>query len=132
MKKRFLATTLVVASLGLSGCASNPLSESISTLQVCTESVRILTDMEEILRLAMANPLAAATYTERLSELGDEFQALAPQNPDLALAHGELSGRIDVLIETVENPSLSGVAELPTVIAESQIALRNYANACTP
>ncbi len=132
MNKRFLATTLVVASLGLSGCASNPLSESISTLQVCTESVRILTDMEEILRLAMANPLAAATYTERLSELGVEFQALAPQNPDLALAHGELSERIDVLIETVENPSLSGVAELPTVIAESQIALRNYANACTP
>ena len=132
MNKSFVATSLVIASLGLSGCVSNPLTESISSLQVCTESARILTDMEEVLRLALANPLAASTYTERLTELSDEFRALAPQEPTLAAAHGDLSAQIDVVLETVANPSISGVADLPTVIAESQIALMDYTAACTP
>jgi hypothetical protein len=88
--------------------------------------------MEEVLRLALANPLAASTYTERLTELSDEFKALAPQEPTLAAAHGDLSAQIDVVLETVANPSISGVADLPTVIAESQIALLDYTAACTP
>jgi hypothetical protein len=132
MNQRFTVATIVIASLGLSGCVSNPLSDSISSLQVCTESARILTDMEEVLRLALANPLAASTYTERLTELSDEFKALAPQEPTLAAAHGDLSAQIDLVLETVANPSISGVADLPTVIAESQIALLDYTAACTP
>ena len=132
MNQRLTVATLVVASLGLTGCVSNPLSDSISSLQVCTESARILSDMEEVLRLALVNPLAADTYTERLTELSDEFTALAPQDETLALAHGDLSAQIDVVLETVANPSISGVADLPTVIAESQIALLDYTAACTP
>jgi hypothetical protein len=132
MNKRLVATSIVFASLGLSGCVSNPLTESISSLQVCTDSLRILTDMEEVLRLALANPLAASTYTERLTELSDEFKALTPQEPTLLEAHGNLSARIDHVLETVANPSLAGVADLPTTIAESQIALMDYAAACTP
>jgi hypothetical protein len=132
MQRQLTAAALVLASLGLTGCVSNPLSESISSLQVCTESVRILTEMEDVLRLALANPLAADTYTDRLTELSDEFKALAPQEPTLAAAHGDLSAQIDVVLETVANPSISGVADLPTVIAESQIALMDYTAACTP
>jgi hypothetical protein len=132
MNKSFVATSLVIASLGLSGCVSNPLTESISSLQVCTDSVRILTDMEEVLRLALANPLAANTYTDRLTELSDEFKALAPQEPTLSGAHGDLSAQIDLVLETVANPSVAGVADLPTVAAESQMALMDYTAACTP
>jgi hypothetical protein len=132
MNKSFVATSLVIASLGLSGCVSNPLTESISSLQVCTDSVRILTDMEEVLRLALANPLAANTYTDRLTELSDEFKALAPQEPTLSGAHGDLSAQIDLVLETVANPSVAGVADLPTVVAESQMALMDYTAACTP
>lgn len=132
MKKQLTAAALVVSSLGITGCVGNPLSESISSLQVCSESVGILTEMQEVLRLALANPLAADTYTVRLTELSDEFKALAPQEPTLATAHGDLSAQIDVVLETVANPSISGVADLPTVIAESQIALMDYTAACTP
>jgi hypothetical protein len=132
MKKIYAAATLVLASVAVTGCASNPLANSISSFQVCTESLRILTDMEEVLRLALANPLAAGTYTERLSELSDEFSALDPQDAELDTAHSNLSARIDVVLETVENPSVAGVAELPTAIAESQMALRDFTTACTP
>ena len=132
MNTRLATASLLIASLGLTGCVSNPLTDSISSFQVCTESVRILTGMEEVLRLALANPLAASTYTERLTELADEFKALAPQEPTLATAHDDLSAQIDVVLETVKNPSISGVADLPTVIAESQIALLDYTAACTP
>jgi hypothetical protein len=132
MNQRLTVATIAIASLGLTGCVSNPLSDSISSLQVCTESARILSDMEEVLRLALVNPLAADTYTERLTELSDEFTALTPQDETLALAHSDLSAQIDVVLETVANPSISGVADLPTVIAESQIALLDYTAACTP
>jgi hypothetical protein len=132
MNKSFVAATVLVASLGISGCASNPVSESLSSLRVCTESVRILSDVEEVLRLAMANPMAAGDYSERLGELSAEFQALEPQNPDLAVAHGELAARIGVVLETVDNPSVAGVAELPAALADSESALRNYVGACTP
>jgi hypothetical protein len=132
MNKRFVATTLVITSLAVTGCANNPVADSISSLQVCASSVRILTGMEEALRLALANPMAAGTYTERLSELSDEFAALKPRDSELATAHTALSARIDVVVETMENPSASGLAALPAVIAESQSALRDYAEACAP
>ena len=132
MNKRLATASLLVASLGLTGCVGNPLSESISSLQVCADSVGILTEMQEVLRLALANPLAADTYTQRLTELSDEFKALAPEEPTLAAAHGDLSAQIDLVLETVANPSISGVADLPTLIADSQIALMDYTEACTP
>jgi catechol 2,3-dioxygenase-like lactoylglutathione lyase family enzyme len=72
------------------------------------------------------------TYTERLTELSTEFKALEPQEPTLAAAHGDLSAQIDAVLNTVENPTISGVADLPTVVAESQIALMDYVDACTP
>ncbi len=132
MKKQLTAAVLVVSSLGITGCVGNPLSESISSLQVCADSVGILTEMQEVLRLALANPLAASTYTDRLTELSDEFKALAPEEPTLSAAHGDLSAQIDLVLETVANPSISGVADLPTLIADSQIALMDYTAACTP
>lgn len=132
MKKQLATAVLVVSSLGITGCVGNPLSESISSLQVCSDSVGILTEMQEVLRLALANPLAADTYTERLTELADEFKALAPEEPTLATAHGDLATQIDLVLETVANPSVAGVADLPTVIADSQIALMDYTAACTP
>lgn len=132
MKKQLTAVALVVSSLGVTGCVGNPLSESISSLQVCSESVGILTEMQEVLRLALANPLAADTYTQRLTELSDEFKALTPEDATLATAHGDLATQIDLVLETVANPSVAGVADLPTVIADSQIALMDYTAACTP
>jgi hypothetical protein len=132
MKKRFIRISIVIASLALTGCVSNPLSESVSSLQVCTKSLRILTDMEEVLRLVLANPLAAATHSERLSELSDEFKALEPQDASLATSHEDLSSQIDLILQTVANPSVSALANMPTVIAESQGPILAFAEACTP
>ncbi len=132
MKKQLTVVAIVVSSLGVTGCVGNPLSESISSLQVCADSVGILTEMQEVLRLALANPLAADTYTQRLTELSDEFKALTPEEPTLAAAHGDLATQIDLVLDTVANPSVTGVADLPTVIADSQIALMDYTAACTP
>ena len=132
MKPSLIASSLLVVSLGLGGCASNPVADTISSVQVCTESVRILTDMEEVLRMALANPLATATYAERLSELSAEFSALEPRDPDLDAAHSALGAEIEGVIDILENPSLSAVTELPAVIAQSQIALMDFTTACTP
>lgn len=132
MKRSVIATTTIAAVLGLGGCAGNPLTDSLSTIQVCTESVGILTEMQDVLRLALANPLGAATYTDRLAELSDQFKALEPQDEALATAHGELSSQIDTVLQTVENPSVSALADLPTIIAETQIALLDYTEACSP
>ena len=132
MNSSLIASTLLVVSLGLGGCASNPVADTISSVQVCTESVRILTDMEEVLRMALTNPLATATYAERLSELSAEFNALEPRDPDLDAAHSALGTEIEGVLGILENPSLSAVTELPTVIAQSQIALMDFTTACTP
>jgi len=88
--------------------------------------------MEEIFRLALANPLAITTYAGELGKLSDEFGALEPRDESLALAHTELSGRVELVLATVENPSLSGLAELPTLIAETQVASRAFSDECSP
>jgi hypothetical protein len=88
--------------------------------------------MEEVLRMALANPLATTTYAERLSELSTEFNALEPRDPDLDAAHSALGTEIEGVLEILENPSLSAVTELPAVIAQSRIALMDFTTACTP
>ena len=132
MRKTFIASSLLVVSLGLGGCVSNPIADTISSVQVCAESARILSEMEEVLRLAVTNPLATATYAERLSELSDEFAALEPTDPELVEAHSALGAEIVGVVELLENPSLSLVSELPAVVAQSQIALMDFTQACTP
>jgi hypothetical protein len=132
MKKNVVASSLLVVSLGLSGCVSNPLANTLSTLQVCSQSARILTEMEEVLRLAVANPLATATYAERLSELSDEFTALEPSDAELREAHSALGAEITGVVEILENPSIGAVAEIPALVAQSQIALMDFAKACAP
>jgi len=132
MKKTFIGSSLLVLSLGLGGCVSNPLGDTISSVQVCAESARILSEMEEVLRLAVANPLATATYAERLSELSDEFAALEPTDPELVEAHSALGAEITGVVAILENPSVSVLTELPDVVAQSQIALLDFTKACTP
>lgn len=132
MNKTLIASSLLVLSLGLSGCGVIPLANTVTTLQVCAQSARILNDMEEVLRLAVTNPLATATYAERLSELSDEFAALEPTDPELVEAHSALGAEIVGVVELLENPSLSLLTELPAVVAQSQIALMDFTQACTP
>lgn len=132
MNRRCVASALVAASLGLGGCASIPLADTVTSLQVCAESVRILTDMEEVLRLAVANPLATETYAERLAELSGEFNALEPTDAELQAAHSALGTEIEGALEILQNPSISAVAELPGVVAQSQIALMDFTAACAP
>ena len=132
MNKGFVASSLLVLSLGLGGCGVAPLANTVTTLQVCAESARILSEMEEVLRMAVANPLATATYAERLSELSDEFAALEPRDPELVEAHGALGAEIVGVVALLENPSLNAVTELPALVAQSQIALMDFTQACTP
>lgn len=132
MKKNSVVPSLLVVSLSLVGCASNPIADTVSTVQVCAESVRILTDMEKVLRLAVTNPLATATYAERLAELSDEFTALEPRDPDLQEAHSALGAEIIAVVTVLENPSVNVLTELPALVASSQIALMDFTEACTP
>ena len=127
-----IASSLLVVSVGLGGCVSNPIADTISSVQVCAESARILGEMEEVLRLAVANPLAPATYAKRLSELSDEFNALEPRNAELSDAHSALGAEITGVVAILENPSVSVLTELPDVVAQSQIALMDFTQACTP
>jgi hypothetical protein len=132
MRKMAIASSLLVVSVGLGGCVSNPIADTISSVQVCAESARILGEMEEVLRLAVANPLAPAPYAKRLSELSDEFNALEPRNAELSDAHSALGAEITGVVAILENPSVSVLTELPDVVAQSQIALMDFTQACTP
>jgi hypothetical protein len=132
MRKTLVTSSLLVVSLGLGGCGVIPLANTVTTLQVCAESARILNEMEEVLRLAVTNPLATATYAERLSELSDEFAALEPTDPELVEAHSALGAEITGVVAILENPSVSVLTELPDVVAQSQIALLDFTKACTP
>jgi hypothetical protein len=76
--------------------------------------------------------MEAGASAERLTELSAEFEALSPTDETLAAAHAALGSQIDVILETVENPNAAGLAGLPTLIAESQTALQDYIQACTP
>ncbi len=127
-----VVATFVLASLALGGCASNPLSDSLSSVQVCAASVGILTSMEEVLRSALANPMEVGASAERLEELSAQFDALSPTDETLAAAHAALGSQIDVILATVENPDAAGLLGLPNLIAESQTALQDYIQACTP
>jgi len=47
-------------------------------------------------------------------------------------AHAVLGSRIDVVLDTLANPSVSGLSDLPTEVGESMGALRGFVAACTP
>lgn len=132
MNTRAVASAVLVATLGLGGCATNPIADTVSSLQVCTQSVRILTDMEAVIRLAVANPLGAATHTARLAELSDEFAALEPRDAELQAAHSALGLQITRVQDALENPSIGSVTAMPALVAETQTALVDFTRACTP
>ena len=130
MKKS--ASVLVFAvSLGLTGCA-NPVTNAAADALVCAESARILTSMQEVLDLAGGNPLALPTYTERITELHAEFDALEPRGEELSAAHQALSDQILGVITVVEEPSLDGLVGLPEAVANLELAAMDYLEACTP
>lgn len=88
--------------------------------------------MEAVIRLAVANPLGAATHTARLAELSDEFAALEPRDAELQAAHSALGLQITRVQDALENPSISSVTAMPALVAETQTALMDFTRACTP
>jgi hypothetical protein len=80
---------------------------------------------------AAVNPLAIQTYGAELQTLVDEFGALEPTDPELATAHADVTASLGAILETVENPSVKAIAGLPTQVAETEIALRDFASACS-
>ncbi len=87
--------------------------------------------MQSLLGSAAANPLALGTYLEKIGKLSAEFSALTPLPSELSAAHNELSSKFEELLLTVEEPSLGNLAALPTLVAETQIALMEFQDACS-
>ena len=115
----------------LAGCNPQVVAETLSTVQVCSQSAGILGDMQSLLGSAAANPLALGTYLEKIGELSAEFSALTPLPSELSAAHRELSSKFEELLSTVEEPSLGNLAALPNLVAETQIALMAFQDACS-
>ena len=131
MKLRSAAGLVLIPSLFLAGCSPQSVAESFSTAQVCAESGFIVNDMRDILLLALGNPLAIGTYGTELGELLDQFTALTPVNEELATAHGKVTTGIGAILDIVEDPSLDTVGNLPTLLAETQLGLRDFVDICS-
>jgi len=131
MKPRSAAGLVLIPSLFLAGCSPQSVAESLSTAQVCAESVVIAKDMREILVSTLVNPLAIRTYGTELGELLDQFTALAPANEELATAHEKVIAGIGAIVDIVENPSVNALGDLPTLLAETQLGLRDFVDLCS-
>lgn len=127
--KAFLLLPIIVPVLA--GCSPQVVAETISTAQVCSESAGILGDMESLLVSAAANPLAFGTYLEKIEELSADFSALTPLPTELAEAHNELSSNFEELLTTAQQPSVGNLSSLPNLVAETQIALMDFQEACS-
>ena len=126
--KALLLLAIIVPSLA--GCSPQVVAETISTAQVCSESAGILRDMESLLVSAAANPLAFGTYLEKIEELSVDFSALTPLPTQLAEAHKELASNFEELLTTVQQPSVGNLSSLPNLVAEPQISLMEFQEAC--
>jgi hypothetical protein len=131
MKPRSAAGLVLIPSLFLAGCSPQSVAESLSTAQVCAESVVIAKDMREILVSTLVNPLAIRTYGTELGELLDQFTALAPANEELATAHEKVIAGIGAIVDIVEDPSVNALGDLPTLLAETQLGLRDFVDLCS-
>lgn len=131
MKPRSAAGLVLIPSLFLAGCSPQSVAESLSTAQVCAESVVIAKDMREILVSTLVNPLAIRTYGTELGGLLDQFTALAPANEELATAHEKVIAGIGAIVDIVEDPSVNALGDLPTLLAETQLGLRDFVDLCS-
>ena len=130
MKTSMPVILLLVPGLLLTGCSPQAVAERVSTTQVCAESASILRDMREIVLLAATNPAGVATYAEKLGQLLDEFDSLDPLEPGLKVAHTKVSASVNALLAAVADPSVSALADVPTHIADAQIGLVEFVDAC--
>jgi hypothetical protein len=131
MKPRSAAGLVLIPSLFLAGCSPQSVAESLSTAQVCAESVVIAKDMREILVSTLVNPLAIRTYGTELGGLLDQFTALAPASEELATAHAKVTAGIGAIVDIVEDPSVNALGDLPTLLAETQLGLRDFVDLCS-
>ncbi len=115
----------------LAGCSPQVVAETISTAQVCSESAGILGDMESLLVSAAANPLAFGTYLEKIGALSADFSALTPLPTELSEAHNELSSNFEELLTTAQQPSVGNLSSLPNLVAETQVSLMEFQQACS-
>ena len=129
MSKALLLLPIIVPVLA--GYSPQVVAETISTAQVCSQSAGILGDMESLLVSAAANPLAVGLYLEKIGELSTDFSALTPLPAELADAHDELSSNFEKLLMTARQPSVGNLASLPNLVAETQISLMDFQEACS-
>lgn len=131
MKSQSAAGLVLIPSLLLAGCSSQSAPEPLSTAQVCAESVFIVNDMRDIVISALGNPLAIGTYATELGELLDRFTALTPADEELATAHGKITTGIGVIVDIAEDLSVSALGDLPTLLDETQLGLRDFVDICS-
>jgi propanediol dehydratase large subunit len=131
MKSQVAAGIILVPLIFVAGCSPQTVVESISTAQVCGESALIMGRMQDMLRAVAADPTSFETYEVRLRELFDDFNALEPVNEELSAAQEQVAVGVNAIFETLGNPSMSGLSELPSQLAETQGAAAEFVRACT-
>lgn|GEM_PF-624325 len=130
--KRQRTTGLFALTLALlSGCSPQSVAETVSTAQVCAESAVILGQMRETVVLAATNPAGFATYATKLGDLLDDFNALEPLDPELNVSHEKVSRSVESIVVTLGDPTVAALAQLPTQIADAQLGLMEFVEACS-
>lgn len=115
----------------LAGCSPQSVAETVSKAQVCSEASAMLGDMEELLVSSIANPLAIKTYFAKISELSEEFSSLRPLPAELSDAHEAVSLNFGQLLEIANKPTVGNLVILPNLIADTQVSLFDFRDACS-
>jgi len=90
-----------------------------------------LGQIREVVVLTATNPAGFETYATKLGELLDEFDALTPLDPELKASHEKVSDSVAVIIVTLKDPSVPALQALPTEIADAQVGLMEFLDACS-
>ena len=131
LSKAVVAALVGLIVVGASGCSAvEDVQTRVSMAGTCVSAAGIMQEMGEIGLLLSANPLAAATYADRLSELSTDLDALGSGDPELDGALDDVSAGVNTIIESLRNPGVEALGVIPEQIAQTQVAFMAVGTAC--
>lgn len=131
MKLRRTALAIsVVFGLALSGCGVGQQVELLTTGMACARAEILLGKMTNILIQIAANPIGSRTYVKRMRELSNEVSDIRSLNDELNSSLIDLSLGVNRILDSIENPGLNSLIEIPEGIADIQGSLDGVYEKC--
>ena len=125
--KPLFAAAIAAFVTAASGCA---IVDTVTSADACEKASAVADDISEVSLLAITNPLGIETYAERLRESNEELKGLNPTESELASAFDRGTVGLDDLLDAIENPTAENLEDLPSTVAETQLAFLEAEQIC--